>query len=308
MSEKHADGQTRAASVAESARPVVSFVVPALNEERYIAGCIRALEAQRIPGLTEIIVVDNGSSDKTAEVARQSGARVILQPMRGLAAARQAGLEQASGSVIIFVDSDSRLADGWADQIYERFTRNPRLAAISTAFDFHDGRAIDRIGNGIFQSVLCPVANLALRALGQPDIMIGSAFAVRADALRRAGGIDQRFQFYGEDTMIALRLATVGQVRYFDAPRYKTSARRYQQHGILPVVCRYFVVFALLHLGRIEAARSLANAFAGGSTRRRTPTTPSHAAAGEPDGLNAEIGGSLALAGDASSGQLFATD
>jgi glycosyltransferase involved in cell wall biosynthesis len=286
----------------------VSFIVPALNEERYIAECIGALKAQSVPGLAEIIVVDNGSSDQTADVARRSGARVVVQPVRGLAAARQAGLYEASGTVIIYVDSDSRLADGWADRVCERFLQNPRLVAISTAFDFHDGRFVDRIGNRVFQRVLCPAVNLALRALGHPDILIGSAFAVRTDAMRRAGGMDQRFQFYGEDTMIALRLAGEGLVRYFDAPRITTSARRYQQQGILPVVFRYFIMFTLLHLGNVAAARSLADVFSGRRAHGQTAAAPAKAIPREANGLQAEIGGSLALSGDASPGPLFAIE
>lgn len=294
--------------IAEPERPLVSYVVPALNEERYIADCIQALQAQRVPGIAEIIVVDNGSIDRTAEISRHSGARVVVQPIRGLAAARQAGLENASGTVVIYVDSDSRLGEGWSERICDRFARNPMLVATSTAFDFYDGRNVDRIGNGIFQRVLCPAVNHALRVLGHPDIVIGSAFAVRADAIRRAGGVDQRFQFYGEDTMIALRLAAEGQVRYFDTPRYETSARRYRDQGILPVVFRYFVMFTLLHLGLIEAARSLADAFAGRSAHRRAVNAPASSVPSESNGLNAELGGSLALSGDAASGPLFAVE
>lgn len=292
----------------ESDSPIVTFVVPALNEERYIGACIRALRSQIVPGSAEMIVIDNGSRDATADEARRNGARVVLQPIRGLAAARQAGLEHASGSIIIYVDSDSRLAAGWAERVCERFRSNPHLVAVSTAFDFYDGRLLDRVGNGIFQRVLCPLANRGLRLLGHPEIVIGSAFAVRADALRRAGGIDQRFQFYGEDTMIALRLADKGQVRYFDAPRYETSARRYQEHGILPVVARYFVMFALLHLGQLEAAQSLASAFTEKHRARAAKGLANTATTVESSGLHADISGSLSLAGDSAAAPVFAVD
>lgn len=287
---------------------IVTFVVPALNEEGYIGDCIRALKSQHVPGSAEIIVVDNGSRDATADVARRNGARVVLQPIRGLAAARQAGLEHASGSVIIYVDSDSRLAEGWAEHVCGLFQGNPWLVAVSTAFDFYDGRLVDRMGNGIFQRVLCPQVNRGLRMLGRPQIVIGSAFAVRTDALRRAGGFDQRFQFFGEDTMIALRLANEGQVRYFDAPRYETSARRYQEHGILPVVARYFVMFTLLHLGKMEAAQSLASAFSEKKRPRPAIGSTTFATPIESIGPHTDVGGGLALAGDGAAGAVFSGD
>jgi glycosyltransferase involved in cell wall biosynthesis len=292
----------------ESISPIVSFVVPALNEEGYIADCIQALRSQRVPGPAEIIVVDNGSRDATAAVARQNGARVVVQPIRGLAAARQAGLTHATGAVIIYVDSDSRLAAGWAERVYEWFQSNPRLVGVSTAFEFYDGRFVDRLGNGVFQRVLCPLVNHGLRLLKHPEIVIGSAFAVRADALRQAGGIDQRFQFYGEDTMIALRLGTEGQVRYFDTPRYETSARRYQKLGILPVVARYFAMFALLHLGQLEAAQYLARAFAEERQGRKTAGEAATALSRDPIGMHAEIGGGLALAADGAAGTVYPVD
>ena len=76
----------------------VSIVIPAYNEERYLGCCLQVLRAPSYPASRfEIIVVDNGSSDGTAEIARRSGERVISEPRKGVAYARQTGFEAARG-------------------------------------------------------------------------------------------------------------------------------------------------------------------------------------------------------------------
>ncbi len=244
-----------------SAGPKVSLVVPARNEEQMIGGCIASLKLQCRDLTCEIIVVDNGSSDRTAERAASHGARVVFEGTPGLANARQAGLEASRGEIIIYVDADTRLPPNGAREIADLFDSTPDMVGLSPAFDFHDGRAIDNAGNFIFRSLLCPAVNGLLGLVGHPDILIGSTIAARAEALRRANGVDPGFQFYGEDTMLARRLHSQGEVRFVRSPRLSTSARRYQERGILTVVYRYFLVFALIHLGLIELAKRAANRF-----------------------------------------------
>lgn len=241
--------------------PRVSFVIPARNEEAHIAECIQSLRRQRIDVGREIIVVDNGSTDATAERAARNGAQVVCEPRPGLAFARQAGLDAARGEVLIYVDADTRFPEGGAQAIVDHFDRDPGLVGLSAAFGFHDGRTIDNLGNAIFQSILNPAVNLFLRRTGRPEVLIGSTIAVRTSALRLAGGVDPDFQFYGEDTVLALRLRTRGRVRFVSKPRLSTSARRYQERGILAVVYRYFLIFVLIHFGRLELAKSVARRF-----------------------------------------------
>ena len=85
----------------------LSVVVPAYNEEKLLGatlGCVR----QATAGLpAEIIVCDNNSTDRTAEIARQAGARVVFEPVNQIARARNAGAAQASGDWLVFVDADS---------------------------------------------------------------------------------------------------------------------------------------------------------------------------------------------------------
>jgi glycosyltransferase involved in cell wall biosynthesis len=89
----------------------VSIVVPAYNEEKLLGGtldCIRAATLSLPQVEWELIVCDNNSTDRTAEIARQHGARVVFQPVNQISKARNAGAAAATGEWLLFVDADSR--------------------------------------------------------------------------------------------------------------------------------------------------------------------------------------------------------
>src|SRR6476659_11426887 len=97
---------------------IVSVVIPCLDEAEAIAGVVREVLAQ---GVGEVIVVDNGSTDATAARAREAGARVVSEPIRGYGRACAAGVSavSANANFVCFLDGDgsdvpSHLADGVA--------------------------------------------------------------------------------------------------------------------------------------------------------------------------------------------------
>jgi glycosyltransferase involved in cell wall biosynthesis len=86
----------------------VSVVVPAFNEERLLAGSLAAIRAAMVVfEESELIVCDNNSTDRTAEIARSAGATVVFEPVNQIARARNAGAARASGDWLVFVDADS---------------------------------------------------------------------------------------------------------------------------------------------------------------------------------------------------------
>jgi glycosyltransferase involved in cell wall biosynthesis len=88
---------------------MISFIVPAHNEEAWVGRCVSAIRngAKSLGEPHEIIVVDDGSSDATASIARQQGAQVIRVDHRQIAATRNAGARQAHGDILFFVDADT---------------------------------------------------------------------------------------------------------------------------------------------------------------------------------------------------------
>lgn len=95
----------------------ISVIVPAFNEEKYLRETLKCIQRARevllsldaVP--TEIIVVDNGSTDSTADLARSCGARVVEEPKHNIARARNAGASSANGNVLVFVDADTIVPD-----------------------------------------------------------------------------------------------------------------------------------------------------------------------------------------------------
>ena len=88
---------------------MLSFIVPAYNEEFELGATLTALKAAVQTHAHEIIVVDDGSTDRTAEIARDAGARVVAIHRRQIAASRNAGARAATGDILLFVDADTRI-------------------------------------------------------------------------------------------------------------------------------------------------------------------------------------------------------
>ena len=102
----------------------LSIIIPAFNEERLIARCLQSIStsvaANYKPGFTsEIIVVDNNSTDDTPWLARQAGAQVVFEPINQIGRARNAGAAVAAGDWLLFVDADSILNPGLLAEILQ---------------------------------------------------------------------------------------------------------------------------------------------------------------------------------------------
>ena len=110
--------------------PSVSIVVPAFNNERTIAQTLKSLTNLDYPqDKLEIIVVDDASSDSTAEVALRSGAKVIRREKRGgCAAAKNTGIASAENEVIAFIDSDVTVTKNWLKELVSSF-KDPTVGA-----------------------------------------------------------------------------------------------------------------------------------------------------------------------------------
>src|SRR5688500_17599514 len=111
----------------------VSVIVPAYNEERLLEASLRSIRGamaafDRAGWASELIVCDNNSTDRTAEIAAAAGAAVVFEPINQIARARNAGAAKASGDWLFFVDADSYPSPGLFDDAVEAI-RNPRCIA-----------------------------------------------------------------------------------------------------------------------------------------------------------------------------------
>ena len=110
----------------DTAREVVSVVIPCYNQGRFLAEAIGSATARHHQ--VEVVVVDDGSTDETAAVARGFPVLYVKQPNRGLAAARNRGLEESTGSLVIFLDADDRLLPDAIDAAARSLAAHPECA------------------------------------------------------------------------------------------------------------------------------------------------------------------------------------
>jgi glycosyltransferase involved in cell wall biosynthesis len=116
----------------------ISIIIPAYNEERYLAACLDSIAAQTVMP-DEVIVVDNNSTDSTADIARRYPfVRLLREPHQGLVYARAAGLDQAKGDLLVRIDADTRLPADWLATLLVEAKRYPQLAGYSGRGIFYD--------------------------------------------------------------------------------------------------------------------------------------------------------------------------
>jgi glycosyltransferase involved in cell wall biosynthesis len=115
----------------------ISVVVPAFNEERLLPGSLRSIRAamdafDRRGWTSELIVCDNNSTDRTAAIAREAGARVVFEPVNQISRARNSGAAEAGGDWIFFVDADSHPTEGLFSEAADAIAGGRCLAGGST--------------------------------------------------------------------------------------------------------------------------------------------------------------------------------
>jgi glycosyltransferase involved in cell wall biosynthesis len=115
-------------------RARVTVVVPTYNGERYLAGALESVFAQCEPGV-ELIVVDDGSADRSVAVAERYASVCLRQAHAGPAAARNAGIGAASGELIAFLDQDDEWLTGKLRRQLDHLTLHPEVEFVSTGFE-----------------------------------------------------------------------------------------------------------------------------------------------------------------------------
>jgi glycosyltransferase involved in cell wall biosynthesis len=162
----------------------LSIIVPAFNEARLIEQCVQSITVSVAtnskPGFTsEIIVVDNNSTDNTAELAKLAGAHVVFEPINQIGRARNAGAAQATGDWLLFLDADSQLSPGLLADILQMI---------------ESGRYVG-CGSTLRMDGLPWWAKLTLQLWTRASILCrwaaGALVVCRREAFQEVGGFDQ---------------------------------------------------------------------------------------------------------------------
>lgn len=212
----------------------VSIIVPAFNEERLLGGTLEQIKSA-VAAFTrrgwdfELIVCDNNSADRTADIARAAGATVVFEPVNQIARARNTGAAAASGDWLIFVDADSHPGAELFDDVATAVESGRCLA----------GGATVRLGQRHFVGgCITRLWNCASRSL---KLLAGSFIFIEAGLFRRVGGFSSEM-FVGEELELSKRLKqmTRGQGRgivILHRHPLVTSARKMELYSAWEHLC-----------------------------------------------------------------------
>ncbi|HSW99421.1 MAG TPA: glycosyltransferase family 2 protein [Patescibacteria group bacterium] len=182
-----------------SQTPLVSILIPAYNEGPTLENCVLSLFKQTYTNF-EIVIVNDGSTDNTEEVAQKlcatynSTIRVYSQPNSGKALALNLGLEKAKGEIIISMDADSVFLNNAIEQLVLSF-HDPAVAAVGGNVRVANRGQFMGMHQAIEYITGLAIQRGAFAHMGCMQVISGAIGAFRADALREVGG-------YSEDTIV----------------------------------------------------------------------------------------------------------
>ncbi len=201
--------------------PRTSIVIASHDGRRHLERCLPAV-AQTTSGATEVVVVDDASSDGTADwlAAAHPEVRVLRHDRnRGFGAANRTGAEAARGRFLVLLNNDTEPEPGWLDALLEPLERDPEVAATCAALVLLDhpqvlnalGGAMARLGHGVDRLFGLPRTLLERRQRHEECLFpSGAAMAMRRDEFLALGGFDPAFFMYHEDVDLGWRLWLLG--------------------------------------------------------------------------------------------------
>lgn len=219
-----------------------SFIIPVFNAETVLAECIKHLKKQK--GKKEIIVVDDGSTDRTLEIAQKAGVNVVRKKHSGVPDTFNLGIKHAKGNLIALIDSDCYLDDDWLEKSIKR---------TEDGFDVVMGRVkymkpkehkqtfVRKLGKILMSQI--PFFNIDLPTFGE-------ACLIRKEVFDKIGLFSKKFEpIGGHDIDIALRAVKTG----FKLDRYNRAQYSHDMRRLKLNFKTNFRKFIFYKYGEIEA-------------------------------------------------------
>ena len=205
-------------------QPKVSVVIPAYNEEKSIGRVIRQVKEQDYRNICEIIVVDNASTDKTSEISKSLGAKVLLEKKKGTRYAYQKGISAASGEIIAVTNADVLLPTDWVSTLVSYFD-DPEIVGVGTHIDFFNCPKYVNFGWKLIKYVGDIVVWSKITRIKERTFW-GASMAVRKETFDKSGGVPNDADT-NEDMLFTLKIRQYGKAPYIYDTVVFIDGRRY---------------------------------------------------------------------------------
>ena len=191
---------------------MISIIIPAYNAEKTIGQCLKALLKQSYPADSyEVIVVDDGSTDKTGSIAQGFAIRYIRQENQGPAVARNKGVQEAKGDIILFTDSDCMPDVHWVKEMVKSFDV-PEVVAVKGVYKTNQKSIVARFAQIEFEE-----RYEMLKKVNSIDMIDTYSAGFRREIFLKIGGFDASFpSANNEDTELSYRMSKSGYKMVFN--------------------------------------------------------------------------------------------
>ena len=227
--------------------PKYSIIIPAFNEEKYIMDTIKSLknavliQEDKTGVEGEIILVDNNSTDRTAEIAKTEGVKVVFEPVNCIAKARNAGASASKGEFLFFVDADTMIPPELLENAISILSSGKVCAGGAKISFIEDNLpAAAEISLAIWHSIVKVVPFAA-----------GSFVYCTREAFQYAGGFDEKL-YAGEEILLSIRLKKYAakngmNFRVIPIP-VRTSGRKFEWYGTAHLLSRALIIMLFPHV------------------------------------------------------------
>ncbi|WP_170789471.1 glycosyltransferase family 2 protein [Ruegeria lacuscaerulensis] len=198
--------------------PEFSIIIPARNMERFVTPTLDSVSSQTLTAF-EVICIDDGSTDGTRRIfdayaQKDARFRPVSGPAKGVSAARNLGLEQASGAFVLFLDADDLLHSEALQRFHASLSNSDAVGAVAGVQRINvDGEDL----RGADNRALIPEQDQLAALLRKNYVVNGGALALRTQAARQAGGYDTSLK-NGEDWEFWSRVALEGRFEVVPGP------------------------------------------------------------------------------------------
>lgn len=222
--------------VKPSKNPVISVIIPTLNEEKYLENTLLSLKCQNFKKEYEIIVSDGKSKDRTIEIAKKYANKVVICKKRGIALGRNCGALVSKGKYLVFLDADTMLLPNALNEIYKEIKKK-EVALVTFPLVFYKADLTN-----LFYSLVYNSFEKVTSKTKKPQVA-GILMAVKREHFFKIKGFNENLKIL-EDYDLAERISKFGKVSIVENSIVVASSRRIDKWGKFKSAIIYpFVIY-----------------------------------------------------------------